>query len=54
MFIDTRCKHMENRTHGKQKKIIMHDKCNIWQPSFTLITKIKIIRKGTETDYESK
>jgi hypothetical protein len=40
----------EKQNIGKQNKIIMHDKCNIWQPSFTPITKIKTIEKGTKTD----
>lgn len=42
-------KHGKQNT-GEQNKIRMHDKCNIWQPSFTPITKIKTIEKGTETN----
>lgn len=46
---------MGNKTHGEENKIIMHVKCNIWQPSFTLITEIKIIEKGNKNGYnESK
>jgi hypothetical protein len=41
---------MENKTHEEQNKIITHYKCNIWQSSFTPITKIKTIEKGTEMD----
>jgi hypothetical protein len=38
------------QNNGEKNKIIMHDKCNIWQPSFTHITKIKTIKEQTKTN----